>query len=76
MSPNDAPRERTFFGLRIIEGRLVAEADIARLPFYEFWRASAAGSAMMVRDGQTYVPLSDWEAFCRLFIATGRHRYQ
>lgn len=67
--------QRTFFGLPILEERLVAESDIARLPFYDFWRESHKGSAMMLKDGKTFVYLHDWEAFCRLFITTGRHRF-
>lgn len=66
---------RSFFGLPVLEGKWVAEADIAKLPFYEFWRASARGSACLHKDGQSFIYLHDWEAFCRLFIQTGRHRY-
>lgn len=65
----------TFFGLPVLDGKLVREADIAKLPFYDFWRESALGSTQPIIDGQSYVYLHDWEAFCRLFIKTGRHRY-
>ena len=66
----------TFFGLPIINQEFVKESDIAQLPFYTFWQESARGSTMLVQDNETLVYLYDWEAFSRLFIATGKHRYQ
>lgn len=65
----------TFFGLSVFEGGLVRESDIAELPFYDFWRESARGSTQPIFDDESYVYLHDWEAFCRLFIKTGKHRY-
>lgn len=65
----------SFFGLPVFEGRLIRESDIAKLPFYDFWRESARGSTQPIFDDETYVYLHDWEAFCRLFIKTGKHRY-
>ncbi|RNF34038.1 hypothetical protein [Paracoccus methylarcula] len=67
---------RTFFGLPVVRG-LVRQSDIEALPFWEFWLESAAGSTIL-RDsttGEQMIYLHDWERFCRLFIATGRHRY-
>ena len=65
----------TFFGVPVLEGKLIRESDIAKLPFYDFWRESARGSTLPIFDDESYVYLHDWEAFCRLFIKTGRHRY-
>ncbi len=67
----------TFFGLEIVNGRCVRQADIAKLPFFDFWLQSAAGSGCPL-DHDTGEPLAwlhDWEAFCRMFILTGRHRF-
>ncbi|KIN66143.1 hypothetical protein Z946_622 [Sulfitobacter noctilucicola] len=69
--------ERTYFGLEITGDKMVREADIARLPFYDFWRDSSRGSAALV-DPKTdthLVYLHDWEAFAKLLIETGRHRF-
>ena len=73
----------TYFGLPVIRLRqgsvlFVCEEDIKRLPFYAFWLESARGSTMMVDDvtQETYVYLHDWEAFSRLLIKTGKHRFQ
>ena len=65
----------SFFGMPVFEGKLIRESDIAKLPFYDFWRESARGSTQPILDDESYVYLHDWEAFCRLFIKTGRHRY-
>lgn len=65
----------TFFGMPVIDGKLVRESDIAKLPFFDFWRESARGSTQPILDGEPHVYLHDWEAFCRLFIKTGRHRF-
>lgn len=65
----------SFFGLLVFEGKLIRESDIAKLPFYDFWRESARGSTLPIFDDESYVYLHDWEAFCRLFIKTGKHRY-
>lgn len=67
----------TYFGLPVVRDRLVPLADICRLPFFDFWQESSTGSAMLLEDdGTQYVYLHDWEAFARLFIETGKHRYQ
>ena len=55
---------------------VVMERHIAALPFYPFWRDSSIGSAQSLIDGQAAVFLHDWNAFCRLFVRTGRHRGQ
>ncbi|SIT02110.1 hypothetical protein [Paracoccus saliphilus] len=68
--------DRTYFGLPVVRG-MVRQSDIEALPFAEFWRESASGSTVL-RDsttGEQMIYLHDWERFCRLFIATGRHRY-
>lgn len=68
--------KKTYFGLPVIDGRFVRLSDIEILPFADFWRESACGSAMPVNDaGDTLVYLYDWEAFAELFIRTGRHRW-
>ena len=69
--------ERTYFGLVVVDGKFVREADIRRLPFADFWAESACGSTMVEdsRTGESFVYLHDWERFSRLFIETGRHRY-
>jgi hypothetical protein len=67
----------TYFGLPVIDEKLVRLADIEALPFAAFWREGARGSAMLVdKDGNTFVYLHDWQAFAELFIRTGRHRWQ
>jgi hypothetical protein len=70
----------TYFGLQVVElgnTRVVREADIQRLPFYEFWEASSVGSTVLAsKDGAPdFVYLHDWVAFAELFIRTGRHRH-
>lgn len=67
---------KTYFGLDVLQEKLVSEDDIKTLPFYDFWLESASGSAMLLKEEKNYVYLSDWEAFCKLFIQTGRHRNQ
>lgn len=68
---------KTYFGLPVLDDKLVRRADIEALPFAEFWRESAVGSTMLDDEirGQCFVYLHDWERFARLFIETGRHRY-
>lgn len=67
----------TYFGLEIIDGKLVREADIMRLPFAEFWRESSVGSTTLGHPDSNnhFVYLHDWERFAELFIRTGRHRF-
>ncbi len=55
---------------------VVMERHIAELPFYLFWRDSSIGSAQSLIDGQAAVFLHDWNAFCRRFVRTGKHRGQ
>jgi len=55
---------------------VVMEHHIAELPFYSFWRDSSIDSAQSLIDGQAAVFLHDWNAFCRRFVRTGRHRGQ
>ncbi|MEM8626788.1 MAG: hypothetical protein AAGF32_02505 [Pseudomonadota bacterium] len=68
--------ERTYFGLEIVGGRGVRPADIASLPFADFWSESSIRSAQTkdAATGEWLVRLSDWEEFSKLFIETGRHR--
>ena len=68
--------ERTYFGLEIVSGRGVRPADIASLPFADFWSESSITSAQTkdAATGEWLVCLSDWEEFSKLFIETGRHR--
>lgn len=70
-------RTTTYFGLEIVNKRLVRETDILQLPFADFWRESSVGSTTL-DDAQTserFVYLHDWERFAELFIDTGRHRF-
>ena len=65
---------KTYFGLEILEGDVVRIADIARLPFYEFWRDTTA-QAHKKRTRHPFnqhISLSEWEGFARSFIETGR----
>ena len=73
---DDEP-EQTYFGLDILRKKFVRESDIAKLPFYAFWRDSSRGSAVLhdSRTKETLVYLHDWKAFSLLFIETGRHRH-
>jgi len=69
--------KRTYFGLEIVQGKLIRKSDIVALPFSDFWAASSVGSAFLTDDqtGEEFIYLRDWEAFARLFIQTGRHRF-
>lgn len=73
---NDEP-EQTYFGLDIVGEKFVQESDIAKLPFYDFWRDSSRGSAVLhdPQTEETLVYLHDWKAFSQLFIETRRHRH-
>lgn len=70
------PAEKTYFGLPIVHGKYVRDADIAALPFYAFWSESARGIGCVgdPETGEMLIPLRDWEKFSRRFIETGRHR--
>ena len=74
---DDDEPEKTYFGLDILRGKFVRESDIAKLPFYNFWRDSSRGSTVLhdPRTDETLVYLHDWKAFSQLFIETGRHRH-
>ena len=82
MQPAHALPETACFGVPVMRpaGRgdcpVVMERHIAELPFYSFWRDSSIGSAQSLIDGQAAVFLHDWNAFCRLFVRTGKHRCQ
>ena len=82
MQPAHTLPETACFGVPVMrpagEGDcpVVMERHIAELPFYPFWRDSSIGSAQSLIDGQAAVFLHDWNAFCRLFVRTGRHRGQ
>ena len=69
-------KNRTYFGLEIHQGNLVKENDIKKLPFYDFWLDSSKGSTQPIIDNEGYVYLSDFENFSKLFIETGKHRFQ
>ena len=55
-------RTTTYFGLEIVDGKLVREADIAHLLLAEFWRESSVGSTILIdpEAGQAFVYLHDW----------------
>ena len=69
-------KNRTYFGLEIHQGNLVKENDIKKLPFYDFCYESSKGSTYAIIDDEEYVYLSDFESFSKLFIKTGKHRFQ
>ena len=69
-------KNRTYFGLEIHQGNLVKENDIKKLPFYDFWYESAKGSTYVIIDDEEYIYLTDFESFSKLFIKTGKHRFQ
>ena len=82
MQPADALPETACFGVPVMrpvgqrDFPVIMEHHIAALPFYPFWRDSSIGSAQSLIDGQATVFLHDWNAFCRRFVRTGRHRGQ
>ena len=82
MQPAHALPETACFGVPVMRtagqgnSPVVMERHIAELPFYSFWRDSSIGSAQSLIDGQAAVFLHDWNAFCRLFVRTGKHRCQ
>ena len=69
-------KEKTYFGLsvHVDDERYVLESDIAKLPFYSFWKESTRGTTCMMLDEDSGIFLHDWESFCRLFIETGKHK--
>jgi len=66
---------KTFFGLKVYKHG-VKKDDIKKLPFYEYWEASAIGSTCAVYEEETYVYIHDWERFCFSFITHGTHRFR
>ena len=82
MQPAHALPETACFGVPVMrpaeqgDSPVIMEHHIAALPFYPFWRDSSIGSAQSLIDGQATVFLHDWNAFCRRFVRTGRHRGQ
>ena len=82
MQPAHALPETACFGVPVMrpvgqrDFPVIMEHHIAALPFYPFWRDSSIGSAQSLIDGQAAVFLHDWNAFCRLFVRTGKHRCQ
>lgn len=71
-------QKTSYFGLTVhaIDGTpCVRLTDVQRLPFYDFWSASAVGSTQLVKGDECFVLLTDWEVFAHLFIQTGRHRF-
>ena len=82
MQPAHALPETACFGVPVMrpvgqrDFLVIMEHHIAALPFYPFWRDSSIGSAQSLIDGQATVFLHDWNAFCRRFVRTGRHRGQ
>ncbi|WP_323590824.1 hypothetical protein [Aliarcobacter butzleri] len=72
---NPKPK-KTYFGLEIQEGNLIKESDIKKLPFYEFWLESSKGSTYAIIDDEECIYLRDFESFSKLFIETGKHRFQ
>ena len=69
-------KNRTFFGLEIYLDKLIKIDDIKKLPFYDFWYESSKGSAYAIIDNEEYTYLNDFESFSKLFIETGKHRFQ
>ena len=69
-------KNKTFFSLEIYQGNLVKENDIKKLPFYDFWYESAKGSTYAIIDDEEYIYLTDFESFSKLFIETGKNRFQ
>lgn len=71
--------DKSYFGISVVEiynMQCVPQQEIERLPFYAFWLESARGSTMLIHPetDEKLVYLHDWEAFCALFIRTGKHR--
>ncbi|MGJ0333192.1 hypothetical protein NG752_04070 [Aliarcobacter cryaerophilus] len=69
-------KNKTFFGLEIYQDKLIKIDDIKKLPFYDLWYESSKGSTQPLIDNEEYVYLSDFESFSKLFIETGKHRFQ
>ena len=76
-SKQAADGQYSYFGLPIVhtpeqDNAAVLEADIAKLPFYIYWRTACASDVHPLADSTRVVPLADWEAFCRRLVLTGR----
>ncbi|SUA15409.1 Uncharacterised protein [Neisseria lactamica] len=82
MQPAHTLPETACFGVPVVRPAgqgdcpVVMERHIAELPFYPFWRDSSIGFAQNLIDEQAAIFLHDWNAFCRLFVRTGKHRGQ
>lgn len=75
----DRLTDTTYFGLPVVVvdgNKFVRISDIKKLPFFNFWDASAIGSTLRASGDEKLVCIADWEAFSELFIRTGKHRYQ
>ncbi len=70
---NNMPK--TYFGLqtyKLLNGKIVKQSDIAKLPFCALWQEKSAGSTILPLDDNDFgIYLHDWEKFCRIFIKTG-----
>lgn len=69
-------KNKTYFGLKIHQDKLIKIDDIKKLPFYDFWYESSKGSTYAIIDDEEYAYLNDFESFSKLFIETGKHRFQ
>jgi hypothetical protein len=69
-------KNKSYFGLEIHQENLIKVNDIKKLPFYDFWLDSSKGSTQPIIDNEGYVYLCDFENFSKLFIETGKHRFQ
>ena len=72
--------DKSYFGVSVVNvGNMscVPQKDIELLPFYAFWLESARGTTLLIHPEthENLVYLYDWEAFCSLFIRTGKHRF-
>ena len=73
-----ADGQYSYFGLPIVHtpeqdnAPAVLEADIAKLPFYTYWRTACASDVHRLADGTYVVYLASWEAFCQRLVLTGR----
>lgn len=87
---NDECEQFAYFGIKPVRYKstgfdgsvnyywLVREVDLEPLPFYEFWKENARGSTCFADEqnpGKSLIYLDDWESFCKLFIETGKHRF-
>ena len=65
----------TYFGLSVYDNYIL-ESDIKKLPFYNYWLESSIGSGVAIlENNEIGIWLTDWEEFSKLFIKTGKHRF-